>query len=101
MYLTKNKQQVGEEKLSKLRVNALENLRNLAKENIELTIGDSDAEIGFDNMSITEKKRFIKNKISVQLDCKLKEYIKQLSTFELEDAYERFLEWIEVTDRTD
>ncbi len=97
----KNKQQVGEEKLSKLRVNALENLRNLAKENIELTIGDSDAEIGFDNMSITEKKRFIKNKISVQLDCKLKEYIKQLSTFELEDAYERFLEWIEVTDRTD
>ena len=90
----KRKQQVGEEKLEELRAKALVNLRNLAKENIELTIEDGDEENDFNNMSVTEKKRRIKKKISAQLDSKLKEYLKQLDTFELSDSYEKFVKWI-------
>ena len=85
---------MGEEKLEELRAKALVNLRNLAKENIELTIEDGDEENDFNNMSVTEKKRRIKKKISAQLDSKLKEYLKQLDTFELSDSYEKFVKWI-------
>lgn len=92
----KRRQQVGEEKLKELRSKALVNLRDLAKENIELTIEeDSDEENNFNNMSVTEKKRYIKKKISVQLDSKLKQYIMQLDSLELTSAYEKFIKWLE------
>ena len=91
----KRKQQVGEEKLRELRNKALTNLRNLAKENIELTIEDGDEENDFNNMSVTEKKRYIKKKISTQLDNKIKEYIMQLDFLELSGAYEKFIKWLE------
>ena len=45
-------------------------------------------------MSITEKKKLIKRAISNQLDNKLKEYIKSLDKYDLENAYKDFLEWI-------
>lgn len=91
----KRKQQVGEEKLKELRAKALTNLRDLAKENIELTIEDGDEENDFNNMSVTEKRRYIKKKISAQLDNKVKEYIMQLDSLELPGAYEKFIKWLE------
>lgn len=91
----KKKQQVGEEKLKELRTKALENLQDLAKENIELTIEDGDEENDFNNMSVTEKKRYLKKKISTQLDSKVKEYILQLDSLEFSDAYEKFIRWLE------
>ena len=91
----KKKQQVSEEKLKELRTKALENLQDLAKENIELTIEDGDEENNFNNMSVTEKKRYLKKKISTQLDSKVKEYILQLDSLEFSGAYEKFIRWLE------
>ena len=45
-------------------------------------------------MSVTEKKRVIKRMISSQLDLKLKEYLKQLIVFDLENAFDNFVDWI-------
>lgn len=92
----KRKQQVGEEKLKELRTKALLNLRDLAKDNIELTIEEEDEENYLNNMSIVEKKRYIKKKISDQLEGKLKEYIMQLDLdlLELSGAYEKFITWL-------
>lgn len=91
----KRKQQVGEEKLKELRAKALVNLQNLAKENIELTIEEDNEENNFNNMSVTEKKRYIKKKILFQLDNKVKEYIMQLDSLEFSGAYEKFIKWLE------
>lgn len=89
-----SKQQAGKEKLQQLRMTALENLRKLAKENVELTVDTTDEQVDFPNMSITEKKKIIKKKISNQLDSKLKEYLKQVDSFDLENSFENFIEWI-------
>lgn len=62
MYQLRKSNKWGEEKLKELRVKALINLQDLAKENIELTIEEDDEEDNFNNMSVTEKKRYIKEK---------------------------------------
>lgn len=90
----KSKQQANAERVNKLRMVALENLRKLAKEEVELTQDDKEEKIDFSNMSLTEKKRIIKKEISNQLDLKLKEYLKGLEKFDLENAYSDFLKWI-------
>jgi len=89
----KAKQQSGAEKLQKLRNEALLNLRKLAKEDVELTSEENTTE-EFDALTQTEKKRAIKKVIINQLDLKLKEYLKQLEEFELDDAYRKFLDWL-------
>ena len=90
----RSKYQAGAEHLQQLRENALYNLKKLAKENVELTAENDETDIDFEAMSITEKKKLIKKAISNQLDNKLKEYIKSLDKYDLENAYKDFLEWI-------
>lgn len=90
----RSKYQAGAEHLQQLRENALYNLKKLAKENVELTAENDETDIDFEAMSITEKKKLIKKAISNQLDNKLKEYIKSLDKYDLENAYKDILEWI-------
>lgn len=91
----KAKQQLTSEKIQDLRVKALENLRRLAKEKVELTIEeDSDEQENFSKMNQTEKKRAIKRKINSQLDKKIKEYLIQLKEFNLEESYDDFIKWL-------
>ena len=89
----KAKHQVGTERLQQLRENALEKLKKLAKEDVELT-ADSIEDEDFSEMSITEKKKVIKKVISNRLDVKLKEYVKGLEQMNLETAYDDFVKWI-------
>lgn len=90
----KVKQAVDAQKLNDLKETALVNLKKLAKENIEIPI-DTAAENEFEMMSIAEKKRAIKSKISFNLDKKLKEYLKGLDIYDLQNAYENFFEWLQ------
>jgi hypothetical protein len=90
----KSKQQAGQERLQQLRTIALDNLRKLAKENVELASDEEENKNDFANMSITEKKKTIKKEISANLNLKLKEYIKQLDVLELENAFRNFVDWL-------
>ena len=45
-------------------------------------------------MSDVDKKRIIKEKISYRLNLELKDYLKQLTDFNLEQAYQQFVKWI-------
>ena len=73
----KVKQEKDEKKLETLKNDALENLRKLAKEEIELP-ADNEEENSFDSMSIEEKKRVIKKKILSYLDQMVKKYLKEI-----------------------
>lgn len=90
----RTKQQAGNERLEQLRMNALDNLKKLAKEDVELIVEPED---DFSDKSVTEKKKIIKRKISNQLSTKLKEYLKQidLDKVGLEIAYQDFLKWLD------
>jgi hypothetical protein len=90
----KSKQQAGQERLQELRTIALDNLRKLAKENVELASDEEENKNDFANMSMTEKKKTIKKEISANLNLKLKEYIKQLDVLELENAFRNFVDWL-------
>ena len=72
---------------------ALDNLRKLAKEDVELT-NDYEDTTTFEDLELPEQKRIIKKKISTQIDAKLKEYLKATNTFDLSSAFENFLEWL-------
>lgn len=87
------KQQASAERLQQLREIALENLRKLAKEDVEV-IEDEEESNRFDDMSDIDKKRAIKAKISAQINLKINEYLKQLIDFDLEYAYEKFIDWM-------
>lgn len=87
----KLKQNHNNEKLEKAKQNALDNLRKLAKEDIELTV---EEEPSFEELSVTEKKRAIKHKIVNNIDKKIKEYLNDLSVFDIENAYNVFIEWL-------
>lgn len=89
----KAKRDVTEERMQKLRVLALENLRKLAKEDVVLT-NDIEDVTAFDELEPSEQKRIIKKKISAQIDAKLKEYINATSSFDPSNAYEKFMEWL-------
>ena len=90
----KAKHQVGSERLQQLRENALEKLKKLAKEDVELTVDSVEDKDDFSGMSITEKKKVIKKIISNKLDVKLREYVKGLEQMNLETAYDDFVKWI-------
>lgn len=90
----RNKQQVAKERLQQLRTTALDNLKKLAKEEVELTNDNEEIQNDFVNMSVTEKKKVIKKEISTNLDLKLKEYINQLDVYELENAFKAFVDWL-------
>lgn len=90
----KAKHPVGSERLQQLRENALEKLKKLAKEDVELTVDSVEDKDDFSGMSITEKKKVIKKIISNKLDVKLREYVKGLEQMNLETAYDDFVKWI-------
>lgn len=89
----KVKQEQTEQKMQTLRTEALDNLRKLAKEDVELT-NDYDDATTFDELELPEQKRIIKKKISTQIDAKIKEYLKAMNSFEPSSAYEDFIEWL-------
>lgn len=89
----KEKHEQNTELVMKLKENALVHLKKLAKENIELP--DDDSEItSFETLNVPEKKRMIKKNISQSIDIKLKSYLLQLNVFDLENSYEKFIEWL-------
>lgn len=90
----RNKQEKNTEKLLRLKSDAINNLRKLAKEDVELT-EDTEDEIPFDKMSVAEKKREIKKKIRNRLDQKLKEYLRNLELYDLKNAYSDFITWLQ------
>lgn len=77
----RSKRQTGAERLEQLRSVALENLKKLAKVDVELTADEGTVQ-DFSDMTATDKKKAIKKVISNNLDLKLKEYLKQLEVFE-------------------
>lgn len=90
----KAKQESDGIKLHSLKNNALENLRKLAKEDVELT-GDEEDEITFDEMSPAEKKRIVKKKIVTQLDQKIKKYLECNDSYNLDTAFNDFFDWLQ------
>lgn len=88
----KDKHEQNAELVMKLKENALVHLKKLAKENIELP--DDPETISFETLSIPEKKRMIKKNISQRIDTKLKNYLSQLNVFDLENSFEKFIEWL-------
>ena len=76
-----------------LKENALDNLRKLAKEEIVLTV-DDESEQNFCNMSTSERKRLLKKRIGYKIDQKIKTYIKLVDPYNLETAYEDFIDWL-------
>ena len=89
----KAKQEMTEQKMQTLRMVALDNLRKLAKEDVELT-NDYEDTTTFEDLELPEQKRIIKKKISTQIDAKLKEYLKVTDSFNPASAYDDFWEWI-------
>ena len=88
----KLKQDQDQKKIEQLKKQALDNLRKLATEDIELSSPES--EISFNEMSSFEKKKAIKSKISNQCNKKIKEYIKQCEYINLETAFVDFIRWL-------
>lgn len=88
----KDKHEQNAEFVIKLKENALVHLKKLAKENIELP---EEPEItSFETLSVLEKKKMIKKNISQNIDIKLKNYLSQLNVFDLENSFEKFIEWL-------
>lgn len=88
----KDKQDQSIEKLQKLRIYALNCLRKLAKEEIKLTVDDEYSK--FDDLSVIDKKKVFKKKISKKINDKIKEYLKTITTFNAESVYKDFIEWL-------
>lgn len=87
-----DKQEQGSEKLQELRANALNCLRKLTKEEVELSC---EAEpIPFKELTTSQKKRVIKKAISTQFDLKLKEYLKTVNPTDDKNAWNDFLLWL-------
>lgn len=89
----KQKQDKNLQKLQDLRSIALDNLRKLAKANVELT-NDEEDNRPFEQLDISEQKRIVKKKISNQIDMKIKEYLNVTNFFELSSVYEDFIVWL-------
>lgn len=90
----KTKQNKDIQRLQQLKDDALNNLKKLAKEDVELTVED-DAQ-SFEDLNIIEQKRFIKNRIISQLDLRIKEYLTTVSSYNFETAYKDFLDWLKI-----
>lgn len=90
----RDKHEQDKEKIEKLKNIALENLRKLAQEEIDITNDDTEI-VSFEKMSASEKKREIKRKISFEVDLKIKQYLNTLSDFKLESAFEDFCKWMQ------
>ncbi len=88
----KDKHEQNAEFVMRLKENALVHLKKLAKENIELP--EDPETISFETLSVLEKKKMIKKNISQNIDIKLKNYLSQLNVYDLENSFEKFLEWL-------
>lgn len=94
-FSAKSKQKADEKKLVDLRQKALDSLRILAKENIELSAEQEDNTLKFESMSVAEQKRAIKKKIELSYESDLKLYLKEISDFDFENAYDNFIRWLQ------
>ena len=88
----KNKQDKNSQKLSELRREAIENLRKLAKEDVELP---EETEVEFEALSSTEKKRMVKKKIVSYCDGKIKAFINEINSYNLDSVIDEFRKWIQ------
>lgn len=88
------KHKTDEEKLAALRQKAVDKLTELAKEEIELPSETEDDAPPMNTLSVDEQKRVIKKKIESCLDQDLKQYLTEMSNFDVEGAYSKFLKWL-------
>ncbi len=87
-----DKHEKNSEYVKKLKEYALDSLKKLAKENIELPI--EPEETSFDSLTVSEQKKLIKSRIVKQIDVNLKKYLSGLTEYNYEDAYEAFIDWL-------
>lgn len=87
-----DKQVQNNEKLQELRDNALNCLRKLTKEEVELSCEPEP--IPFEKLDVSQKKRVIKRVISTQFDLRLKEYLKKVTPTDEKTAWKDFLLWL-------
>lgn len=88
----KLKLETNAQKMQHLKSIALENLKKLAKKNVQLANDDESTD--FSDLDVSEQKKIVKKKISSQIDIKLREYLKTKNSFDYSRAYEDFFEWL-------
>ena len=87
------KEDVEKEKISSLREKARKSLENLASS--EITIEEEEEKpTDFQSLSITEKKRLIKNRISKEINTALKRYLSQVEEFNPDTCFDDFKIWL-------
>ena len=89
----KLKSERSEKKIEELKSAALDNLKKLAQEKVELT-NDYDDSVVFSDLSISDKKKIIKKRISNQIDVELRQYLKEKESFDYSRAYDDFYNWL-------
>lgn len=81
------------QELKQLEEKALNDLRKLAKEDVEIVLEEPN-ETEFKDKEIYEQRQIIKKKISTCINQKIKDYLKVQNSFDLESAYEDFYKWL-------
>lgn len=79
--------------IDELRKKANNALLKLAQESIDLDDTEDDTS-DFDDLSITEQKQMVKQKISKEINNQIRSYLSQVTRFDYENAYEDFKLWL-------
>ncbi len=94
-YSAKKKDDIQKEALDTLRSKAETALINLASRDVVLE--DEVVENKeFEDLTLTEKRKHIKSKISKDVNAKIKRYIEQTTVFNLETYFDDFITWLKV-----
>lgn len=90
----KRKEETTHDKLSDLKSKALKSLETLARD--EIVIDEEPEEANdFDSLSISEKKRIIKNRISKEINSAIKRYLAQTDEFDPDTCFIDFKTWLD------
>lgn len=88
------KKQIGieAEKLEDKKSKAMEALKLLARK--EIAVSDDSQSADFADLNDTEKRQYIKKKITTEINGRVKEYLMQVTLDDYDNAYENFLIWL-------
>jgi len=90
----KRKEDTDNEKLSNLRMNALQSLEILARSDITLEVEEKPEPVEFDSLSKTEQKRIVKNTITKELNSQIKKYLSQIEDCNPDTCFSDFKIWL-------